>query len=54
MILDITTKHIIERMYQLYFEGNSYQTIASIFNAENVGNKKLRDNTITKEVSKYA
>lgn len=42
----MTTKHIVERMYQLYFEGNSYQTIANIFNAENVGNKKWRDNTI--------
>ena len=41
-----TTKHIVERMYQLYFEGNSYQTIANIFNDENVGNKKWRDNTI--------
>ena len=46
MVPDITTKHIVERMYQLYFEGNSYQTIANIFNAENVGNKKWRDNTI--------
>lgn len=33
-------------MYQLYFEGNLYQTIANIFNSENVGNKKWRDNTI--------
>ncbi len=46
MVPDITTKHIVERMYQLYFEGNSYQTIANIFNNENVGNKKWRDNTI--------
>lgn len=46
MVPDITTKHIVERMYQLYFEGNSYQTIANIFNDENVGNKKWRDNTI--------
>lgn len=46
MIPDITTKHIIERMYQLYFDGNSYQTIANIFNDENVGNKRWRDNTI--------
>ena len=46
MVPDITTKHIVERMYQLYFEGNSYQTIANIFNEENVGNKKWRDNTI--------
>lgn len=40
------TKDIIVRMYQLYFEGNSYQSIANIFNDENVGNKKWRDNTI--------
>ncbi|MBD9098911.1 hypothetical protein EGP98_04910 [bacterium] len=46
MVPDITTKHIVERTYQLYFEGNSYQTIANIFNSENVGNKKWRDNTI--------
>ena len=46
MVPDITTKHIVERMYQLYFEGNYYQTIANIFNAENVGNKRWRDITI--------
>ena len=40
------TKDIVVRMYQLYFEGNSYQKIANIFNKENVGNKKWRDNTI--------
>ena len=40
------TKDIVVRMYQLYFEGNSYQTIANIFNKENVGNKKWKDNTI--------
>lgn len=40
------TKDIIVRMYQLYFEGNSYQKIANIFNEENVANKKWRDNTI--------
>lgn len=52
MIPDITTKNIIERMYQLYFEGNSYQTIANIFNAENVGNKRWRDNTILEMIEK--
>ena len=46
LVPDSLTSHIIERMYQLYFEGNSYQTIANIFNAENIGNKKWRDNTI--------
>ena len=40
------TKDIVVRMYQLYFEGNSYQKIANIFNKENVGNKKWRDSTI--------
>lgn len=46
LVPDPITSHVIERMYQLYFEGNSYQTIANIFNSENVGNKKWRDNTI--------
>ena len=46
LVPDPLTSHVIERMYQLYFEGNSYQTIANIFNSENVGNKKWRDNTI--------
>ncbi len=46
LVPDPTTKDIIVRMYQLYFEGNSYQTIANIFNEENVANKKWRDNTI--------
>ena len=40
------TKDIVVRMYQLYFESNSYQKIANIFNEENVANKKWRDNTI--------
>ena len=46
LVPDPLTKDIIVRMYQLYFEGNSYQTIANIFNKENVANKKWRDNTI--------
>ena len=46
LVPDPITKDIIVRMYQLYFEGNSYQTIANIFNEENVANKKWRDNTI--------
>lgn len=46
LVPDSLSKDIIIRMYQLYFEGNSYQTIANIFNEENVANKKWRDNTI--------
>ena len=45
MVPDITTKHIVERMYQLYFEGNSYQTIANIFNAEKPNQKWYTDVT---------
>lgn len=41
------TKDIIIRMYQLYFEGNSYQKIKNIFNAEQVNNKtNWHDTTI--------
>ena len=46
LVPDPLTKDIIVRMYQLYFEGNSYQRIANIFNEEKVANKKWRDNTI--------
>ena len=46
LVPDSLTKDIVIRIYQLYFEGNSYQTIANIFNKENVANKKWRDNTI--------
>ena len=45
MVPDITTKHIVERMYQLYFEGNSYQTIANIFNTEKPNQKWYTDVT---------
>ena len=51
MVPDVLTKDIVVRMFQLYFEGNSYQKIANIFNAENVGNKRWRDNTILNMIS---
>ena len=51
MVPDVLTKDIVIRMFQLYFEGNSYQKIANIFNAENVGNKRWRDNTILNMIS---
>jgi len=41
------TKDIITRMYQLYFEGYSYQKIKNIFNKEKVNNKdNWNDTTI--------
>ncbi len=46
------TKDVVIRMYQLYFEGNSYQKIANIFNEENLCNKKWRDNTILEMIEK--
>ena len=33
-IIDETTRHIIERIFNLYLEGNSYQQISNIFNKE--------------------
>ena len=47
---DPTTKEVIERMYDLYLKGNSYQTIANIFNKENLLNKVWRDSTILKMI----
>lgn len=52
LVPDPLTKDIITRMYQLYFEGASYQTIANIFNKEKVNNKtNWRDNTILQMIS---
>lgn len=33
-IIDEATRHIIERIFNLYLEGNSYQQISNIFNKE--------------------
>ncbi|MDD2208520.1 MAG: recombinase family protein [Bacilli bacterium] len=47
LVPDPLTKDIIIRMYQLYFEGNSYQKIKNIFNEEQVNNKtNWNDSTI--------
>ncbi|MCM1052568.1 MAG: recombinase family protein [Ruminococcus sp.] len=46
LVPDPLTKDIIIRLYQLYFEGNSYQKIANIFNEEKIANKKWYDTTI--------
>ena len=46
------TKDIIVRIYDLYFNGNSYQKIANTFNEEKVNNKdNWRDSTILNIIS---
>ena len=48
-VLDITTKDIVIRIFNMYLEGKSYQQIANIFNKEKVLEpKKWRDSTIQK------
>ena len=47
LVIDPLTKPIVERIYNMYFEGNSYFTIQNIFNKEKVlGKTNWRDNTI--------
>ena len=52
LIPDPLTKDIIIRIYDLYLEGKSYQTIASIFNKEKVlGKINWYDSTISKIIT---
>ena len=52
MVPDPLTKDIVIRIFQMYFEGNSYQKIANKFNEEKVLNKtNWRDNTILNMIS---
>ena len=51
LIPDPLTKTIIERMYDLYLKGNSYQSIANIFNEEKVLDKQWRDCSILKMIA---
>lgn len=48
LVPDPLTKGIILRIFQLYFEGNSYQRIANIYNEEKVLGRKWLDITILK------
>ena len=50
-IIDETTRHIIERIFNLYLEGNSYQQISNIFNKEKVLNKSWHDTDIEKIIN---
>ena len=51
LIINPTESNIVERIFDLYYKGKSYQTIANIFNKEKVLNKKWYDTTILKILS---
>ena len=47
LVIDYATKDIVIRIYDLYYNGNSYKTISNIFNNEKVlGKTNWRDSTI--------
>lgn len=47
LVIDYATKDIVIRIYDLYYNGNSYKTISNIFNSEKVlGKENWRDSTI--------
>ena len=47
LVPDLATKDIIVRVFNLYYEGNSYQTIANLFNKEEIlGKTNWYDSTI--------
>ncbi len=48
LVINPLESEIVKRIFDLYYKGNSYQSIANIFNKENVLNKKWRDTTILK------
>ena len=48
LVIDYSTKDIVVRIFELYYNGNSYQTISNILNKEQVlGKTNWRDSTIT-------
>ena len=52
--VDVTTKDIVLRIFELYLEGESYQTISNILNEEKVlspNNKKWCDSTIDRIIN---
>ena len=54
MIIDETTKDLVLRIFNMYLEGKSYQSIANILNKEGIptqNNKKWKDTTIAKIIS---
>ena len=54
MIIDETTKDLVIRIFNMYLEGKSYQTIANILNAEKIPtltNKQWKDATVSKIIN---
>ena len=51
LIINPAESEIVERIFNLYYKGKSYQQIANIFNGEKVLNKKWYDTTILKILS---
>ena len=48
LVIDYATKDVVIRIFNLYYNGNSYQTISNILNKEQVlGKTNWRDSTIT-------
>ena len=48
LVIDYSTKDVVVRIFEMYYNGNSYQTISNKFNEEQVlGKTNWRDSTIT-------
>lgn len=48
LVIDYSTKDVVVRIFELYYNGKSYQTISNILNEEQVlGKTNWRDSTIT-------
>ena len=48
LVIDYSTKDVVVRIFEMYYNGNSYQTISNILNKEQVlGKTNWRDSTIT-------
>ena len=50
-IIDESTRPVVERIFELYLSGKSYQQIANLFNEENVLNKRWMDSHIDKIIN---
>lgn len=47
LVIDYSTKDVVVRIFNLYYEGYSYQKISNLFNSEKVlGRENWRDATI--------
>ncbi len=54
MVIDETTRDLVVRIFNMYLEGKSYQTIANILNAEKIPtltNKQWKDATVSKIIN---